>query len=248
MRIGAACLLLMALSQTHSAQDQPTTFVIPRDRVLAFDMDIVSYGPYSSPAVPEHVGMVWDKPVIHPADTRAVRIHVTVSGAAAAHGWLIKFTDLSGREIERFSLPDFAPRDQRWSGEIFGRGGRIQLWTTDSRNPPVVTVDKYAFAKQPSVPKAIYGTDDRQPISAAPGLIKRRGRAVARLKFMVPQGEALCTGFLVATDLLMTNNHCIDTTTDLSTLTAEFGFDTQSSVADTFHATALEWTDHGLDY
>lgn len=246
-RTFSVVLLLFALAAPNSIHAQSGVFLIPRDRVLAFDMDVAGVGPYTSPATFEHAGLVWEKTVISASEVTAIRIQVLVTPKAGLEGWTAKVTDLHGNVVDQFDLSAVGAKG-RWSKAIPGAGGRVQLWAVDFHNPPVITIQQYAFAKQPSVPKAIYGKDQRQPISAATRVIQQRGKSVARLKFMTDAGEALCTGFLISGDLLVTNNHCIDTATDLSSLVAEFGFDRTSSVVDPFAASSLERTDTALDY
>ena len=78
--------------------------------------------------------------------------------------------------------------------------------------------------------------------------VKQWAPGIARLRFMVPQGEGLCTGFLVGADLLMTNQHCISTDAEVQSAIVEFGFDSRAAKPKRFRVSKIEATDFDLDY
>src|SRR5678815_2465987 len=88
-----------------------------------------------------------------------------------------------------------------------------------------LSIDRIIVSKKPTEGRGLT-VDKLQSIDKASPAIKAWGRSVARLVFVRDgAGQELCTGFLIASDLFMTNNHCIRTPTEMSSGLAEFDFD-----------------------
>jgi hypothetical protein len=246
------CALFFALSLIVNvrppARAQNSPLRVPRERVLAYEMKNSSIGPFSYPSGTPATGLVWTQNIIHDANVGSIRIHVKITDIVARNGWSIKFTDLKGREVkQRHFMESLLKIGESWSDEIQGAGGVVQLWVETSTSTPTVTIDKYAYEYKPSVQKSLYA-HHLQPISAAPPEIIKLGNSVGKLTFMTIYGQASCSGFLVAIDLFVTNNHCIESDSQVDSAVVEFGYDTKTSKPDPYIATKLESTSVPLDY
>lgn len=70
------------------------------------------------------------------------------------------------------------------------------------------------------------------------------GRAVAQIK--IPRISASCTGFLINSDTVMTNNHCVSGSADAAGVTATFRYENQTK--ETFACDQFVMTDMGYDF
>lgn len=71
------------------------------------------------------------------------------------------------------------------------------------------------------------GVDETMPINdpEVPPEIRVLGGPVARLSFIRGGKPRSCTGFLVAADIMLTNEHCVSDTESCRSMTAIFGFE-----------------------
>ena len=101
------------------------------------------------------------------------------------------------------------------------------------------------------------GTDDKRDRECHRGTYRyNEAGSVGRLRFRDDDtgGFFLCTGFLVSyQDHFITNNHCIDTTTEAASAEARFNYEYTSCGGSTlkswdqFNGSTLVWTSTGLD-
>jgi V8-like Glu-specific endopeptidase len=214
-------------------------------------MRVAPIGPFRSTPSQSTSGIVWTQSIIVPRSVDRIRVHLVVTQDQNPSTWTIVFKDLSGVERDRIEGNSFRGQTgEIWSDDIPGSGAIIQLFTTSVPVRIEVTIDKYAYSIQPTYPQAIWGTDDRRPIKGVSSTIQQWGKPVARLRIMMLQGEALCTGFLVSGNLLLTNQHCIKNSSEALSTRAEFGYDDFDSTPDRYSA-SLELVNSdgtGLDY
>ena len=208
----------------------------------------MSVGPFVS-APQGGPGVIWTRVVSHTTPVPAVRVHVQVRRGRAAADWRIRIRDLSGQEVE--SLAGGSPllaSGGVWSREVPGRGAEIELVTDTDAQGLEIAVDKYAFRVTSGVPQSITGIDQRIPIRRAPQDVRAWAPAIARLSFIQDGDQFVCTGFLVTSDLLFTNEHCLGTEPAALSALVEFGFDTPDATPTTFRVSRLEAASIPLDY
>ena len=84
-----------------------------------------------------------------------------------------------------------------------------------------------AFQQSMGAPFSISLPDDREPIIKYKDVpaIYSRGRAVAKLTFIIGANTAMCTGFLIDSDRMLTNEHCISKSGTCDTMVAIFGYE-----------------------
>jgi len=92
------------------------------------------------------------------------------------------------------------------------------------------------------VPEIIVGTDGREDIACHTGeaVINTTQKPVARLLFTVKRSQYLCTGELVRgsnANTMITNAHCMDNQTEVSTLEARFDYQYTTCGGSTLAAT-----------
>jgi len=111
-----------------------------------------------------------------------------------------------------------------WTGIIEGDLAEIEVTGASPRDR--LSID---CAYQHNLPRVLSVTDPNDihllyEFDNDPALIAA-ARAVAKIGFMTEKGPASCTGFLVSASLLVTNNHCINSTQRCDTAIVIFGYE-----------------------
>lgn len=232
-----------------SAPQQAPTLLIPREKVLIYDMKVEPIGPYKSPFL-RQTGLVWTQTLVHGTEISALRVHFLIENSEVSRNWHLKFKSLKGEEVDVIDgTSEIARAGAGWSDQIKGKGAIVELWVGEPIEKLRLTIDKYAYATIPSYPKAITGQDDRRPITQASPALQQLGRAVARLRFIAnDQAQAYCTGFLISNTLLVTNEHCIRTQAEMLSAIIDFDYNASGISPDSYRAIGLEATSAPLDY
>jgi len=163
--------------------------------------------------------------LIHPAQVRNLRVHMKLEGAAAAGcEWKIELKP-EGEDIGTTFCPNDFTGGALWSDYIPTGAIHVAL-LGNVPEPARLVIDAYAYPLAPLHPQAITGRDQRIPIGGANSSLRDLGSGVARLRFMAAGvGEVHCTGFLITSQLLMTNFHCINTAEEARSAFAGFRYD-----------------------
>ncbi len=221
---------------------------IEPEKVFYTDMKVAAVGPFvSSPTAT--TGVLWSRKVAHPTAVPAVRVHVQVRQGRPAADWRIRILDLSGDEVESFTggSPVLAP-GEFWSREVPGRGAEVELISDTTAQGLEIVVDQYAYRVISPIPSSISGLDQRIPIRRAPQDVRGWAPPIARILFISGGEQYVCTGFLVAPDLLLTNDHCLGNAAAALSALIEFGFDSLDATPTTFRVSRLEAASAPLDY
>lgn len=239
----AAIVMLICLFLTAVAQDDTPISVDP-DRVLS------RYG--ESEAVQLSLPVQPGIGVVSSADIKrsgasALRLHFVVSAPAGTPSWAIQITDKKDTNIWSFSAVTDSSTDF-WTDEIPGDVAKVQLFAVAQIPSLRLSIDRIIVSRKPTEVRAL--TVNRlKPIDQAPAAVQGWGRSVARLVFVRDGGgQFLCTGFLIAPDLFMTNNHCIRTPTETSSGLAEFDFDRANAMPSTMRFKEMVKTNRELDF
>src|SRR5258708_3718907 len=124
-----------------------------------------------------------------------------------------------------------------WSGELAKRptAAIVRIKGPSGQPVPHVAVDRIAIQDQRPTPQAITPPrDDSQPIDRGSPRIKTWGKSIARLQFIGEGGKGyFCTAFLVSANLMLTNNHCINTGAAMRSAIAEFDYDAADAHVET---------------
>jgi hypothetical protein len=220
-------------------------FSISRNRVVNIDMRTAIRKDSPVLLTPTRSGFRATKIVTHPADVSGLRLHIVFRNADQNGGWKIQILDSAGTIAETLDKHSRTDRDGGiWTDLIHGSAATV-VATSDSAGS--LLIDRYTYAVLPSYPESIYGTDDRINVLYAPPKWRSLAPAVGRLRFIIPEGEATCTGFLFASDLIMTNNHCIQSEGDLDAAYIDFDYEATSSRIHSVRCLKLEYTNFDLD-
>jgi V8-like Glu-specific endopeptidase len=191
-------------------------------------------------------GMIFEQNVVSRIPGNSMRLHVTINFSSVVAPWTLKAIDGSGAE---WSIKSELTSGDFWTGDLEGTPIKIQLFSDSATNPVKLIIDKIAVSTPPIKPQSIVGPDDRKPILTQSPQVKGWGSSVARIRFIGDDGiQYLCTGFLVATRLLITNQHCLSSPTEVRSALVDFNYDSNTSKVATVTCIELVAIDEALDY
>jgi V8-like Glu-specific endopeptidase len=238
-------VLVIAMAPSGSEPGLPKGFNISRSRVVNIDMRTAFRKDPPVELVQNKKGFSATKVITHPSDVSGLRLHIIFKNAGEQTTWKLQIFDGAGTLVER--LDEHSREDREggvWTERISGSSATVMATSSAEGS---LLIDRYTFAVTPSFPESIYGTDDRTGVLDGPPKWRSLAPAVGRLRFIIPDGEATCTGFLFASDLIMTNNHCIQSEGDLDAAYMDFDYETSTSVIHSVRCSKLEFTNFGLD-
>lgn len=247
MWVRFASLLVLALIAVDGARSPAQdALVIVRERTFSYDMRVAPETLQVAPASGAP-GVAWRQEVrsrfLQGGGRDGIRVEVRFDRAPAA-GDSLRVLDQAGREVEVLTgLPPHL-----WTREVPGGVAIVELVRGAAGDSPGATL-RYAHHVNPIERQAISGPNQLRRISEAPARIRGLGRAVARLRFMIAgEGQATCTGFLVGTRLLLTNEHCISGEAERSSALVDFDYDEPGPPPTGIRVLAVIATSAGLDY
>lgn len=168
----------------------------------------------------------------------SVRLHFVIGAPPANGGWELRILD--GDDVRWTTTADEESGPSFWSEEVTGDRLMIEVRTTSASAGFVVTIDKIALAAPRVVPQATTPPRDcKTPVkSMAPPQgchaidadtatrVRSSEPAVARLRLVADDGfEYFCSGFLIASDLLLTNWHCVQSIEEMNATRVDFDYD-----------------------
>jgi hypothetical protein len=237
--------VLLTLAAGARAQDAPVTFNSP-------DVDM-TYGTvierkFTLYPLAAGVGKLYELSVFDDS-AKSLRLHFVVKAPADGPTWALRALNRN-REVQwQYSSVTSPGKTDFWSDEISGNVARVELYSVAPATGLKLEIDKVGKGQAEVTPTSIIGPDQREDIGAAPPDIRGYGKSVVKLKFVGDDGRLyVCTGFLLGTKYLMTNNHCIDTETVRESASGELDYDAPNAPTQLIHFSKLVATDKGRDY
>jgi hypothetical protein len=214
--------------------------------------------------LPEGRELLWPWHYEYPKPTKFLILHIDARGFPDDDSWVLLIMDGDGNVRERLTArslrwtpaePGKPHRAGRWTVEVPGRKVSVELRATRPPRDLHIAIDRlqHSFFK-PGERVLTTGSNDMRDLVAAFGRDHRYygyGRSVAIIYLLMPDGSGTktnCTGFLVAPDLMMTNQHCISQPWQLDTAKAVFGYESQPTLVETLSFSKIEAQDEQLDF
>lgn len=197
--------------------------VVERSAVAAVYGEVVE-APILLYPVMADVGRVFRRELDHPG-AAGLRLHFRIEPEGASRTWALRVEGRHGGRWIRSGADD--SELEFWSDELEGDGATVELFSVAASETVRIVIDRYlAVAPAPFQAEAIVGEDERSPIDGQSDTIREWGRSVARLRLVADDGKGYyCSGFLVARDLLLTNQHCIQSDAERRSARVDFDFD-----------------------
>jgi hypothetical protein len=195
--------------------------------------------------IADTVGLVFQQEIIEPG-AEGLRIHFAITRSGEA--WGVQVKDAAG-EVAWSTWDSGAAGDDFWSDEIDGDKLTVEVHSSRPSNLLQLTIDKIAVIKPEVTPVSITGVNQLTSIIGQDDWIVDLGGSVARLRFVGDDGRVyVCTAFLVTSDLMLTNQHCIASQSEMDSALVDFDYLEEGVIGRTLRLSELLETDHTLDY
>ncbi|RVJ45888.1 serine protease [Sinorhizobium medicae] len=154
-----------------------------------------------------------------------VRLRISADGVTPVEA-VLRIRDRSGRLVREYTASDLLSRGSFWSAVVPGDYALVSLHASGSLQGFRLAIDQIAYQAHGGAPLSTVGIDEKEPIAnyADDAVIARIERPVARLLFVEGGIPRTCTGFLIDTGELMTNNHCVNSQAACESALAIFGY------------------------
>lgn len=245
------CVLFCGWSTPVVGQNRADRQIaISRERVLArdgqFDPNVERRELRLFP-LERRVGIAFIQPVSRDGAT-GLRFHFRIQRHAAGPTWAIRILNGGNDELWTYSAVENGQDNDFWSDEIPGRRAKIEVVSTD----PDSTLELIAevLPMHPTIRElAITEPNNLERYRGKSDPIRTWGRAVARLRFVDSSDgkQYSCSGFMVTPDLMVTNEHCVNTEAERKSTLVDFNYD-GGTPAKTLRVKSLEASDPGRDY
>jgi V8-like Glu-specific endopeptidase len=178
----------------------------------------------------------------------ALRLHFVIETAAQSPSWAVQVRNKKNKEVWTYSPVGTSEMDF-WSGLIPGETAIVEVLGVADVTDLRLTIDRVIECKKPTLNRTLIA-NKLEPITGESATIRNWGRSVARLVYTADKNgkQYLCTGFLVAADLFMTNNHCIQSPKETRSGLVEFDFDKTGATIVTLTFKEMLETNADLDF
>lgn len=172
-----------------------------------------------------NAGVIASEPV-SVSGASGLRLHFSV--VVPGEHWIVTVRDANRSGAVYWSATDKDVREgELWSDPIPAPQVIVELSSSVPGNTARMTIDRVVMAKPGPRMESWYGDNQMVSIREQDEWIVALGQSVARLRFVADEDgkEYVCTAFLVANDLLLTNNHCIASDTEMRSALVDFDYD-----------------------
>jgi len=173
-----------------------------------------------------------------------IRLHF--KGFKLHEGDKLIVSNLDGSQAWEYTADGLNQNGDFWSFAVNGADVRLTLVTPSGKSYGFHIVE-VGYGTVPldvsqPVPEIVVGTDGREDIACHTGeaVVNAAQKPVARLLFTIKRTQYLCTGELVRgsnANTLITNAHCVDNQTEVSTVEARFNYQYTTCGGSTLAAT-----------
>lgn len=244
-----AILVLTGSAASHAtnlSQEHGTTLEVVSD--LPTLSETVSLERFCNPPDILAHDLRWSRDLEHPGETQWLRLHAVVLKDRPDAHWSLELLDTKETILQTIGAERFreASADGVWSDIVLGSFVTVRLRSKDDPSGLQVCIDRYNYQQtSPDVKVLIHNRDDRQDLVLQFGTASqfyRYGQPIAIVYFqdLETQKETNCTGFLISSNLLITNFHCISSPKQLATARAVFFHETNGRPEQTSRFSKLE--------
>lgn len=202
-------------------------------------------------------GAVWQREVETDAASTFLRLHFTEIAASGGADFHVRVKDRGNRVILDVPGSTFAKTTDHWTPYLPGTYALIEIENRSAVAGAQVSfklaeLGVQAFgAKTLSIQDLVNPKDRGIAYYANDAGITRVARSVAKLRYKKNNMLLTCTGFLVSENLLLTNQHCFDSSDVCGTAFAQFGYQEGAdglSRGEDFACEEIKDSDRGLDF
>jgi len=191
-------------------------------------------------------GVRWRQPFTWPK-AETLRIHFIEPSEEPAQDWEIRILEPEPGHDVLWSKKAGQNTREFWSASV-PNNSVIELQSAAPRGSLHIKIDKISVDLAKVTPQAITPPNQLASIVGQPKKFRDWGRSVARIRFMGDNGYSyFCTGFLIGTDVLMTNQHCMQSDAEVNSTEVDFDYDDKDAKRVTMTLLKREFVDASLD-
>lgn len=167
---------------------------------------------------------------------------------------VLRLRSRNGALVGEYRAIELLSKGTVWSPVV---PGDYVLVSLHSDEPPIgfgLSIDRIAYQALAGSPRSTVGADEKEPIAkySDDPIIAKVEKSVAKLSFVEDGRLYTCTGFLVESGYLMTNQHCVAKQAVCDTTSVVFGYqygtDGILNFGEQFGCIQVVKEDFGLDY
>jgi V8-like Glu-specific endopeptidase len=213
-----ATFMLMGLPVT--AQEEANN--VPLDDGVVLELPEAEQIHYPPAALPALGPVIWQR-VFEEEGRRFVRLEIAEIQAPAGADYQVIIRNSRAERVFVYG-PERFTRGSFWTGVIPGDTALLEVRAAVPPEGLRFTIRRVALEQEGQTMLSIIEPSDFEPVYKleSPDLVWASG--VAKLSFIRAGKAKTCTGFLVAEDLLLTNEHCVNTQEICRTAVALFGY------------------------
>ena len=155
-----------------------------------------------------------------------LRIRMSLNSRNGVEGANLTIVDASGRPVQQISLNGLVVGKAYWSDVIQGARLTAVLRGGDLPTNLSLTIDRVAYQVDGAVALSTVGKDEKQAIGAFQDdpIVWNVQKSVAQLSLIQNGLPAVCSGFLVGQNSIMTNHHCVASQQECEDARVIFGY------------------------
>jgi V8-like Glu-specific endopeptidase len=178
-----------------------------------------------SPPDDAGISFAWHRDVRRP-NAEYMRFHVAETSIPADTRASLALRDQTGAVVREYGAPELRERRAFWTAVVPSEQAQIRV--TGENVPPGfrIRIDKIAYQAEAGALLSTYGTDRKEHIRnyVNDAVVFHVQSSIAKLIFIKDGAPRVCTGFLLADNELMTNQHCVNEQSVCETTVALFGY------------------------
>jgi len=173
---------------------------------------------------------IWRETIIENG-TKFLRLHFSDIVDRSSEDYSVVIRNYASKPVFTYDKKSFGAKADFWSGIIRGDTAVIEVVAAQPPTGLKFVLKEYSFQIEMGKVLSVVDPDEREPVVAYRDdpHISAAAKAVSKLSF-VDQGMMVsCTGFMIADDLLLTNEHCINSQLLCDDAVAIFGYEMTST-------------------
>lgn len=168
-------------------------------------------------------------PVSHP-NSQFVRLHFSNISDSSTVDYRVVVRDQDDAVVVEYPKIVFNRTSEFWTAVVFGESAKVYVLGDAAPTGLSFTIDKNAYQSDQVVVTQSLVQNKLEPLSrVSDNAVLQVARSVAKLSFFVGNAPASCTGFMISDNLLMTNEHCINSASSCRGAFAIFGYEDDAS-------------------
>ncbi|SRR5713226_3611706 len=157
-----------------------------------------------------------------------------VSGPNVPPGAIVVIRDAGNNEVARYAGEKLAEERRIWTPLIKGTAAQVEMAGQPQAGAEFRVLIGAVASNVPPLKPTLnivrdFDLENIEYIRANQPEIFVASRPVAKISFVISEGPAVCTGFMVSDDRMLTNHHCINTDEICKSADVIFGFNKSDS-------------------